>query len=88
MPLDVELVSPEEDIFKGEAEFVRAETVEGEIGILQGHIPILAQLVPCEVKIRTTAGEEKLINIEGGFMTVKDNKVIILAGEGLSGEGA
>ena len=86
MPLMVEVVSPEENLFTGEAEFVRAKTVEGEIGILPGHVPLLAQLVSSDVKVRTSAGEEKTFHIDGGFMTVKDNKVIILAGEGLSEE--
>lgn len=81
MALDVAIVSPEEELFSGEAEFVRAETVEGEIGILTGHIPLLAQLVACEVKVRQTGVEEQLFPIEGGFMTVKDDKIIILAEE-------
>lgn len=86
MPLHVELVSPEEDLFSGDAEFVKARTVEGEIGILPGHTPILAQLAPSEVKIRT-AGGEQTFNIDGGFMTVKEDKVIILA-EALGDEDA
>jgi F-type H+-transporting ATPase subunit epsilon len=81
MAFRVEVVSPEEDIFTGEADFLRAETVEGEIGILTGHTPILAQLVPCEVKVRGTDGRESLFPIGGGFMTVKENRAIILAEE-------
>ena len=78
MPLDVELVSAEEDLFTGEADFVSTKTVEGDIGILPGHSPLLAQLVECEVMIRTSGGDQTW-PIAGGFMTVKDNKVIILA---------
>ena len=78
MPLDVELVSAEEDLFRGQAEFVSTKTVEGDIGILPGHSPLLAQLVQSEVKVRTSDGEQTW-PIAGGFMTVKDNKVIILA---------
>lgn len=81
MALSVSVVSPEESLFEGEATFVRAETVEGEIGILTGHIPVLAQLTACEVKITPVAGGDELIRIGGGFMTVKDDKVIILAEE-------
>lgn len=78
MPLDVELVSAEEDLFTGEAEFIKTKTVEGDIGILPGHSPLLAQLVECDVMVRTSEGEQTW-PIAGGFMTVKDNKVIILA---------
>ena len=80
MPLDLLLVSAEEELFSGEAEFVLARTVEGEIGILPGHTPILAQLAPFDIKVRTGAGEETY-PVGGGFMTVKDDKVIILAEE-------
>lgn len=81
MVMHVSVVSPEESLFEGEASFVRAETVEGEIGILAGHTPLLAQLVDCEVKITSAGGGDELIHIGGGFMTVKDDKVIILAEE-------
>lgn len=86
MALQVQIVSPEEQLFSGEAEFVRTQTVEGEIGILSDHTPILAQLVPCETKVRTTSGEEELFRIEGGFMTVKENKVIILTASDIEPE--
>lgn len=82
--MEVQVVSAEEELFSGEAEFIRTQTVEGEIGILAGHSPVLAQLVACETKVRTTSGEEKLFHIEGGFMTVKEDKVIILTAEGIS----
>lgn len=78
MPLEVEVVSPEEEIFRGVAEFVLARTVEGDIGILPGHAPILARLMPYEVKVRTPSGEVKF-PVGGGFMSVKDDRVIILA---------
>lgn len=78
MPLHVEVVSPEEALFSGEADFVLARTVEGEIGILPGHTPLLAQLVPHNVKVKTSAGDQTFA-IEDGFMTVKDDKVIVLA---------
>jgi F-type H+-transporting ATPase subunit epsilon len=78
LTLAVSVVSPEEELFSAEAEFVRAKTVEGEIGILSGHVPLLAQLAPCQLKIRHS-NQETLLEVSGGFMSVKDNKVIILA---------
>lgn len=79
MAFRVELVSPEEDLFTGEADFLRARTVEGDIGIMSGHAPLLAQLAPGEVKVKAAGGAESLFQVDGGFMTVKENKVIILA---------
>ncbi|MGQ0679918.1 MAG: F0F1 ATP synthase subunit epsilon [Actinomycetota bacterium] len=78
MALQVQLVSAEDDLFVGEAEFVSARTVEGDIGILPGHTPILAQLAASQVKI-VSAGAEHKFRIDSGFLTVKDDKVIILA---------
>jgi F-type H+-transporting ATPase subunit epsilon len=78
VPLRVEIVSPEEELFAGEADFVLARTVEGDIGILPGHIPLLAQLAPAEVKVRGAGGDQRF-PVDGGFMTVKEDKVIILA---------
>lgn len=80
MPLDVLVVSAEDELFSGEADFVLARTVEGEIGILPGHTPILAQLVEFEIKVRSSEGEQTF-PIGEGFMTVKDDRVIILAEE-------
>jgi F-type H+-transporting ATPase subunit epsilon len=80
VPLDVQLVSPEESLFSGEAEFVLARTVAGELGIMPGHIPLLGQLVESEVKI-TAGGNESKFNIPGGFIMVKEDKVILLAEE-------
>ncbi len=80
MPLQVQLVSPEESLFSGEAEFVLARTVDGELGIMPGHIPLLGQLAPSEIKI-TAGGNENKFNIPGGFIMVKEDKVILLAEE-------
>lgn len=76
--LDVQVVSPEDDLYVGPAEFVSTQTVEGSIGILPGHTPILAQLPAGEVKI-VSGGTDHKFAIGGGFLTVKENKVIILA---------
>jgi F-type H+-transporting ATPase subunit epsilon len=79
MPMDVQVVSPDGKLYSGPADFLVARTVEGEIGILPGHTPILAQLVaPSEVRVKQGSTEHKF-EIEGGFMSVKDNRVIVLA---------
>ena len=76
--MQVEVVSPDEELFSGEATFVLARTVEGDIGILAHHSPLLAELAPYDVKIHAPGGDVHF-PIAGGFMSVKDNKVIILA---------
>lgn len=76
--MEVRVVSAEDELFSGSAEFISAMTVEGSIGILPGHIPVLAQLPASEVKV-VSGGQDQRFTVEGGFLTVKDNKVIILA---------
>ena len=80
--LDVELVSVDKKVWTGEATFVRARTVDGEIGILPGHWDHLSVLVPGGVvDIRTDDGAESrtLAAVHGGFLLVHDNVVRILA---------
>jgi F0F1-type ATP synthase epsilon subunit len=57
-------------------------TSEGDIGILANHAPLLAELAPYDVKIHAPGGDVHF-PIAGGFMSLKDNKVIILAGGAL-----
>ena len=49
--MDVSIVSPEQEVWRGEAELVIARSPEGEFGIMRGHIPFLAALVPGKLTI-------------------------------------
>lgn len=86
--LHVELVSVEREIWSGEAEQVNARTTEGEIGILAGHTPLLGQLAEgFIVTIRQSGGEDITAAVHGGFLSVTDEGVTILAERAeLSGE--
>lgn len=79
--LHVELVSPEREIWAGEADMVVAKTIEGEIGIMPGHEPVLGLLVDGSVvRIRPT-DESDVISamVSGGFFSVASNEVSVLA---------
>ena len=78
--LDVELVSPEQILFEGQASFVRARTIGGgELAFLTGHAPFIGALEICAVKIIPASGAEQLIAVHGGFVEVSDDKVTILS---------
>jgi F-type H+-transporting ATPase subunit epsilon len=78
--LQVDLVSVDRRVWSGEATMVIARTIEGEIGILAGHTPILGVLVDgSTVEIRQTGGETMLVAIDGGFLSVDEGGVRILA---------
>ena len=81
MAMRVAVVSPEKEIWSGEAEMVSARTLDGEIGILEGHIPLLGVLADDgEVRIRTAgSGSEVTAKVSGGFLSVTKEGVSILA---------
>ncbi|ATE58476.1 MULTISPECIES: F0F1 ATP synthase subunit epsilon [Actinosynnema] len=80
--MTVQLVAVERRLWSGSAKSVVAKTTEGEIGILPGHEPMLAQLVEGGiVKVRTTDGEVVAAAVHGGFLSVTAESVSVLAEE-------
>ena len=78
--LHVELVSVESEVWSGEATQVIARTTEGEIGILPGHSPLLGELAPGGVvRITEAGGGEVVAAVHGGFLSVTDEGVTVLA---------
>jgi F-type H+-transporting ATPase subunit epsilon len=78
--LHVELVSVERPIWSGEATMVVARTTEGVLGVLPGHAPLLGQIVDGDVvRIRQENGEELVAAAHGGFLSVTEKGVSILA---------
>jgi F-type H+-transporting ATPase subunit epsilon len=79
MTMHVDIVSAEEEIFSGPAEMVFAPAVMGEVGILPRHAPLLTQLKPGEVRIRTGGGEEQFFYVSGGMLEIQPHVVTVLA---------
>lgn len=77
--LSVELVATDRQVWKGMAKLVTFRTLAGEIGIMAGHSPLLAQLADGAVLIRPAEGDDIRAAVHGGFVTVDGNAVIILA---------
>ncbi|GII01272.1 F0F1 ATP synthase subunit epsilon [Planobispora takensis] len=78
--LRVGVVSPEREIWSGEADMVIAKTIEGEIGIMPQHAPVLGVLVEGGVLTVKRGGEPDLVAaVHGGFVSVANNEVSILA---------
>ena len=77
--LNVDLVAADRQVWSGEATMVIARTTDGDIGILPGHAPVLGVLEGSAVQIRT--GDERTVvaAVHGGFLSVADNRVAILA---------
>ncbi|MDP9402530.1 MAG: F0F1 ATP synthase subunit epsilon [Actinomycetota bacterium] len=79
MALDVDLVSPERILFSGEAEMVVCRTSDGEVAFLTGHVPFLGGLGIGIVRVHLVGGDVVRAAVHGGFVQVKDNKVIVLS---------
>jgi F-type H+-transporting ATPase subunit epsilon len=78
MPLTLEIVTPEARVYSESVDTVVIPTVEGEIGILPGHIPLVAQVGAGELRA-TKGGVTQLLIVGGGFAQVTGEKVSILA---------
>jgi len=76
--MKVNLVSPERELFSGEATEVYARSLDGEIGILPGHQPALLALADAPVRIKTAEGTQEF-NVHGGFLSFRDNVLTVLA---------
>jgi len=78
--MDVDIVAVERKLWSGKGTFVFTRTTTGEIGILPRHIPLVAQLVDdAMVRVEREGEDDLRIAVDGGFMSVTDQGVIILA---------
>ena len=77
--LTVELVAADRMVWSGEATFVIARTVEGDIGVLRGHAPVLSLLTEAIVEITAEDGHTVFAVADGGFLSVANDRVSILS---------
>ena len=78
-PMQVEVVSADRVVWSGTSSNIIAKTVEGEIGILPNHSPLLAVLEPSAVVIFCDDGKREVVAVEGGFISVSQGRVSILS---------
>ena len=79
------IVSAERKIFEGEVKQIQATGVEGELGILPGHTPLLTAIKSGIVKFTLQDGNEEVIYVSGGFLEVQPNIVTVLADVAIRG---
>ena len=77
-PMRLEIITAEEEVYADDVDALVAPGIEGQLGILPHHAPLMTVLQPGEVTIRKD-GEETFLAVSGGFMEVMANKVTILA---------
>lgn len=77
--MKLEIVTPDQTIFEGEAQLVQLPGLDGSFEILDHHMPMIAGLKKGQLKVVDSAKKEQFIEINGGVVEVLENKVMILA---------
>ncbi len=85
MPLTLEIVTPEAKVYSATIDSVVIPTVEGEIGVLPGHIPLLTQVEHGELRVTKGAATQWLA-VGGGFAQIDGDKVRVLAEHAITEE--
>ena len=85
MTIHVDVVSAEELIFSGLAEFVVLPGEAGELGILPGHMPLMTRIKPGAVRVQLPDNKEELIFVAGGLLEVQPGLVTVLADTAIRG---
>ena len=83
--IHVDVVSAEESIFSGEAEFVVLPGEAGELGIYPRHTPLITRIKPGAVRIQKPGGEEEFVFVAGGILEVQPKVVTVLADTAIRG---
>ena len=83
--IQVDVVSAEEQIFSGQAEFVALPGEAGELGIYPKHTPLITRIKPGAVRIQTAEGGEEFVFVAGGILEVQPNGVTVLADTAIRG---
>jgi len=84
--IHVDVVSAEESIYSGEAEFVVLPGEAGELGIYPRHTPLITRIKPGSVRIQPAGGgEEQLIFVAGGILEVQPTVITVLADTAIRG---
>ena len=85
MPLTLEIVTPEARVYSDTIDTVVIPTVDGEVGILPGHIPLLTRVADGELRV-TKGGQTTWLAVSGGFAQVDGDKVSVLAEHAITEE--
>lgn len=76
--MKLEIITPDNTIYEGEAELVQLPGIDGSFEILNNHAPLISALAKGKIKIKKN-GKEEFFDINGGVIEVLKNKVLVLA---------
>jgi F-type H+-transporting ATPase subunit epsilon len=81
--LQAEVLTPEGEVYEGELVQLSTRTAVGEVGILANHAPMVARLVPSELRLHVSEGEVERYAAAEGWLEVFANKALVLVGEAI-----
>lgn len=76
--IKLEVISPDAIVYSAEISMLIVRSTDGELGIMPNHLPLIAGLLPCAMRVKFPDHEE-LIAVAGGFMEVQPDKITVLA---------
>jgi len=77
--LRLEIISPDAEIFTGEVSSIIVPAIDGSLGILDNHAPLITTLKEGVIELKSKDGEDQSIEVKGGVVEVLKNEVVILA---------
>lgn len=77
--MNLEVITPEKTLYQGEIHSIHVPGSKGSFSVLKNHAPIISTLEKGELRILTIDKKEETIEIEGGIIEVRKNKIIVLA---------
>ena len=81
---NLEIITPLEVVYRGEAEFVKLRTIVGDMGILAHHAPLVSGLALGQMMVRNENKVEENFFISGGFLEISKGKTVILADDAMN----
>ncbi|MBR0053763.1 MAG: ATP synthase F1 subunit epsilon [Bacteroidales bacterium] len=77
--MNLEIITPDKELFKGEASLVQLPGIDGLFEVLNNHAPLISALKAGKVKITDGQQQTRFFDINGGVVEVLENKVLVLA---------
>lgn len=75
----IEIVSPEKQLYAGEVSMAQFPGTEGSFQVLNNHAPMIATIAAGPIRVRTEAGVEEVVEVNGGIVEVQKNRILVLA---------
>ncbi|PKP01872.1 MAG: ATP synthase F1 subunit epsilon [Bacteroidetes bacterium HGW-Bacteroidetes-6] len=77
--MQLEIVSPEKQLYAGEVSMAQFPGTEGSFQVLNNHAPMIATISAGSIRIRNASGTDEIIDVRGGIVEVQKNKILVLA---------